>query len=117
MFKSISAIATASFLAAAFTILMPGFSPDVKANAPAPVVKSARADIPVNEPACAEQGWPYYQTGCMRDRAGNAGRAKAVRLVTADRIAVADPRTDPALLPQWPAYLTELQVSLRPTLR
>ncbi|NWG24255.1 MAG: hypothetical protein HXY30_07540 [Pseudorhodoplanes sp.] len=117
MFKSISAIATASFLAAAFTILMPGFSPDVKANAPAPVVKSDRADARAGETACAEQGWPYYQAGCMRDRAANAGRAKAVRLVTADRIPIADPRTDPGLLPQWPAYLAELQVSLRPTLR
>lgn len=112
MFKAISALAAAAIVAAAITILLPGFSPSVEASAPAPVTKSDVLTTASSETACERQGWPYYETSCVRDRSRNAGRAKAVRIVTADRIPLADPFTDPNLLPEWPLDLAALQMSL-----
>lgn len=107
--KAVSAIAAAAILSAAITILLPGFSPSVEASAPAPVSKSDRQS---GDSGCETQGWPYYETSCLRDRSRNAGRAKPVRIVTADRIALSDPFTNPNLLPEWPLDLAALQMSL-----
>jgi hypothetical protein len=112
MFRMMSAIATAGFLAAAITVLLPGFSPEVEASAPAPVAKSDRLATLSGDTGCITQGWPYYETSCLRDRSRKAGRATPVRLVTTDRVAMADPFTDANLLPDWPQHLAALQVSL-----
>lgn len=111
MVKAMSAVAAAACLAAAITVLMPGFSPSVEASAPAPVTKSDRL-AGSDDSGCTRQGWPYYETSCIRDRSRNAGRARPVRVVTTDRIALADPFTDPQLLPEWPLDLAALQMSL-----
>jgi hypothetical protein len=85
-YKAISAVAAAA-LGAAVIIALPGFSPQVEAGTPAPVVKSDRLDSPPVNLACAEQSWPYYQANCLRDRSQLTGQGRKVRLVTTDRLA------------------------------
>ncbi len=85
-YKAISAVAAAA-LGAAAIIALPGFSPEVEARTPAAVVKSDRLDIRPANLACAEQAWPYYQAGCLRDRSQLSGQGRKVRLVTIDRLA------------------------------
>lgn len=84
--KAVSAVAAAA-LGAAIVLALPGFSPEVEARTPAPVVKSDRLDIALAAPTCAEQAWPYYQSNCLRDRNQPSGQARTVRLVTTDRVA------------------------------
>lgn len=96
MWKTASAIAAAALLATAISLL-PGFSPQVAASVPA-AAKSDRAGAPAD---CAHHGWPYYDTACLRDGARKAGRARPVRIVTTDRLAFDDPRTDITLAPLW----------------
>jgi hypothetical protein len=86
IFKAVSAVVAAA-LGAAVVLALPGFSPEVEAGTPAPVVKSDRLDITLSAPACAEQAWPYYQANCLRDRSQPGGRARTVRLVSTDQIA------------------------------
>lgn len=81
MFRALSAIAGLAALAAGAIIFAGSL---VQASAPAPVEKSDRADA-VN---CELRNWPYYKTGCMRDETRNAGRARPVRVVSADRIKI-----------------------------
>lgn len=85
IYKAISAIAAAAF-GAAVMLALPGFSPQVEAAAPPPVVKSDRLDIRPAAPTCSEQAWPYYDASCLRSaRPGAAPRT--FRVVTTDRIA------------------------------
>lgn len=84
-YKTISAVAAAA-LGAALIIALPGFSPQVEAGTPAPVIKADRIDSPNSGIACAQQAWPYYQADCLRDRSQMSGQGRKVRLVTADRL-------------------------------
>jgi hypothetical protein len=84
MLKILSAIAGALLLAGTIVVL-PGMSPAVEASTPAPVNKADRLDYRPLGPNCSQQAWPYFENACMRDRSQNAGRAKAVRVVTTDR--------------------------------
>ncbi len=86
MFRGLSAIGAAA-LGAAVILALPGFSPEVAASAPAPVVKSDRLDLRLTGKACSQQAWPYYETACLRDRSQTGNQARSVRLVTTDRIA------------------------------
>jgi hypothetical protein len=81
MLRALSAIAGLAALVAGVIVLAGSL---VQASAPAPVEKSGRADA-MN---CEFRDWPYYKTGCMRDETRNAGRAKPVRVVSADRIKI-----------------------------
>jgi hypothetical protein len=93
IYRTLSAIA-AAVLGAAVMMALPGFSPAVEAGTPAmsasalsaPTVKTEQTvDRPlVSE--CAEQAWPYYAAGCLRDRSQASGQARVVRLVTTDRL-------------------------------
>jgi hypothetical protein len=84
MFKTISALAAAAFIAAIIAI-SPGFAP--KADASTPVgIKGDRLDIRVAASACAQKAWPYQDAGCLRDTTKNAGRAKTVRLISTGRL-------------------------------
>ncbi len=84
IYKALSAIAAAAF-GAALVLALPGFSPEVEARTPAPVVKSDRLDIqPAAAPTC-QQAWPYYDASCLRGTTG--GQPRTVRVVTTDRIA------------------------------
>ncbi len=84
--RTLSAIAAAALVAGAITII-PGTSDQVSASAPLKSGKSDRLDIrPVNA-NCAQQTWPYYDAACLKDVRQPMSRAKAVRVVTTDRIA------------------------------
>lgn len=106
MWKTISAIAAAAMIAGAVSLL-PGS--DVNASAPAVSPKTDRADL---QQSCAQHGWPYYTTACLRDDSRNAGRVLKVRIVSADRIPQANPDTHPDLTPHWPVALAELQIAV-----
>lgn len=86
-YKALSAVAAAA-VGAAVVVALPGFSPEVEARTPAPVVETGRLDIqPAAAPAsCSEQAWPYLAADCLRrDRPNNQSRQ--VRMITTDRIA------------------------------
>ena len=84
IYKALSAIAAAAF-GAALVLALPGFSPEVEAHTPPPVVKSDRLDIqPPAAPTCSQQAWPYYDASCLRGTTN--GQPRPVRVVTTDRI-------------------------------
>lgn len=118
MLKSVSLI-TAVLAGAA--MLFSAMTPEAAAVAPA--AKSDRAD---HAAACERQGWPYYEASCLRDQNRNAGRVMQVRIVTTDRVEIAQPAgaaieplpharqvdapADPLAVPAWPDYLANLKV-------
>jgi hypothetical protein len=82
MFKS-SYVIAAGLIAAAI-VSLPGLSP-VQAYAPDPAIKADRLDArPVSD--CSQREWPYYETGCLRDTKYPDGRARAVRMISIDRL-------------------------------
>jgi hypothetical protein len=86
IYKTLSAIAAIAF-GAAMVLALPGFSPEVEARTPPPVVKSDRLDArPVGQ-SCTQQAWPYYEANCLRNTNRPDGQARMVRVVTTDRIA------------------------------
>ena len=84
IFGSISAIALAALIAGGITIL-PSFSDKVVASAPIHSGKGDRLDIRPLGTQCSEQAWPYFEANCLRDGRATMGKAKATRIVTADR--------------------------------
>jgi hypothetical protein len=82
IYKALSAVAAAAF-GAALVLAIPGFSPEVEARTPPPVVKADRIDIQPAAPACNEQAWPYYNASCLQR---HSGQTRTVRLVTTDRV-------------------------------
>ena len=84
IFGSISAIGLAALIAGAITIL-PSFSDKVVASAPIHSGKGDRLDIRALGAECSEQAWPYFEANCLRDGRVTMGKAKAARIVTADR--------------------------------
>ena len=85
IYKALSAVAAAA-LGAAIVLAIPGFSPEVEARTPAPVVKSDRLNIQPAAPTCAEQAWPYYDASCLRSDRPNT-QPRTVRIVSTDRVA------------------------------
>ena len=83
IYKALSAIAAAAF-GAALVLAIPGFSPEVEARTPPPVVQADRLDIQPAAPACNQQAWPYYEAGCLQRP---NGQTRTVRVVTTDRVA------------------------------
>ena len=84
IFGSISAIALAALIAGTATIL-PTFSGKVVASAPIHSGKGDRLDIRPLGTQCSERAWPYFEANCLRDGRAMMGKAKAARIVTADR--------------------------------
>lgn len=107
MFKTLSAIALATMLAAAVT-LIPVLSPSVKASAPVPAGKSDRLETTT----CDLRNWPYYDAACLRDVSHNAGRGQKVRIVSTDRIAPNTADLDAPASPYPPAWLAWLPEQL-----
>jgi len=85
IYRILSAVAAAT-LGAAVVMALPGFSPAVEAGTSAPMVKSDRLDFRPLGSECTERAWPYYGANCLRDRSQVAGQARAVRLVSTDRL-------------------------------
>ena len=84
-YGSISTIALAALLVGGTTIL-PNFS-QVVASAPIHGGKGDRLDYRPLGTQCSELAWPNFEAGCMRDKRATMGKAKQVRIVTADRLA------------------------------
>jgi hypothetical protein len=83
MLKAVSAIAIATCVAAALTLL-PGFAPTVEASVPQALAKGDRLDIRTIGRDCSQQAWPNFEASCMR-RAGTKSDVREARLVTANR--------------------------------
>ncbi len=75
----------AAVVAAALTIIS-GASGKVSASAPLNSGKGDRLDIRVVGPKCSQQAWPHYEPGCIKDRKMPMGQAKAVRVVSTERV-------------------------------
>ena len=83
MIKVFSAVAVASFVATALTVL-PGFAPQVEASTPQVLAKGDRLDVRPRGRDCSQQAWPNFEASCLR-AAGTDTTVRQVRLVTADR--------------------------------
>lgn len=83
--KVIPAIAAAA-IGAAVVVAIPGFSPEADASTPPKVVKGDRLDIRPIGKDCSLQAWPYYESGCLRDRKRAMGQARTVRVISTDRL-------------------------------
>lgn len=83
MIKTFSAIAIASVVAAALTVL-PGFAPQVEASTPVALAKADRLEIRTAGRDCSQQAWPNFDASCLRV-AGSNNMIREARLVTADR--------------------------------
>ena len=86
-YQSISAVAIAGLLASAAMVL-PGTSDQVVASAPIHSGKGDRLDIRPLGAKCSQQAWPYFESGCVRDRRMAFGKARTARIVTADRVGI-----------------------------
>jgi hypothetical protein len=82
IYKALSAVAAAA-LGAAVVLALPGFSPEVEARTPAPVV-TTETQPAATAPTC-QQAWPYYDASCLRGTTN--GQPRTVRVVTTDRFA------------------------------
>ena len=68
--------------------LIPGLAPEVSARTADKIIATrlATAENPTLT-ACTES-WPYYQPECLRDDRQPDGRARAVRIISAEHSAV-----------------------------
>jgi hypothetical protein len=81
MIKLGAAVLVASFVAG-LVVTAPGVTPQVEAHTYA--AKAERLEAPrAYGAACSERGWPYFETGCLRD---TNSPARAVRMVGTDRV-------------------------------
>jgi hypothetical protein len=109
MSKVICAVAAAA-LGAAVVMVLPGFSPELQAHAgnpgqmvktdlglvvffqaanfesQTPPPKADRIDFRPVGAACSQNAWPYFETNCLRDRNNAMGTARAVRVISTDRL-------------------------------
>ena len=87
MLKAISAVSAVSATAALTGIfLMVPLTPSVEAHVPEAGAKTDRLDLKTYGGGCSQRSWPYFETNCLRDAASPRREAKAVRIVTADRL-------------------------------
>ena len=84
MLKTISALSAAAALAGIFFVVP--LTPSVEAHVPEVGVKSDRLDLKTYGSECSQRGWPYFESNCLRNAASPTREARAVRVVTADRL-------------------------------
>lgn len=75
----------AAAVIAALIVALPSLS-QVQARAPVLGAKGDRVDARPLGTACSKREWPYFETGCMRDAKYPFGEARAVRVVSIDRL-------------------------------
>jgi hypothetical protein len=85
MLKTVYAIAAAAIVAAAFVATL-SLSAQVEARGSVPGAKSDRADTRPLAKECSQRAWPYFEAACLRDARNPYGQARAVRIVSADRL-------------------------------
>jgi hypothetical protein len=86
MYKIVVAAIAAAAMLAGVAVLVPGVSDEVSASTPQPLAKGDRLDIRPVGAACSQRGWPHYESGCLRNLNSPTRQAKAVRVVTVDRL-------------------------------
>jgi len=86
MYKIVVAAIAAAAMLASVAVLVPGVSDEVSASTPQPLAKGDRLDVKPVGAACSQRGWPHYETGCLRNPTSPTRQAKAVRIVTVDRL-------------------------------
>src|SRR5262245_12569288 len=85
MIKTVTAISAAALVAGVITFL-PMISPKVEASTPQAAPKADRIDVRTPGTACSQRGWPHYEPACLRDARETAGAARAVRIISTDRL-------------------------------
>jgi len=85
MLKIAYAIVAAAIVAACL-IAVPSLSPQVQARAPVLGAKGDRVDARPLGTACSQHEWPYFEAACVRDAKNPFGEARAVRIVSTDRL-------------------------------
>ena len=88
MLKTVSAIAAAAFMAAAF-VPFPSLSPQVEAHSVVRGAKTDRADTRPLANGCSQRGWQYFEAACLRDARNAYGEARPARFVSSDRLVTA----------------------------
>jgi hypothetical protein len=73
----------------AYVLAVPGTEP--VAGTSHRGIKGDRLDIRPLATSCSEHAWPYYNNACLRDRRRPGERARAVRVVSADRLSPVKP--------------------------
>ena len=49
-------------------------------------IKGDRLDLQSYGTACSERSWPYFEAACLRNTVASTRQARAVRIVTTDRL-------------------------------
>ena len=88
MLRTAYAIVAAAIVSAAFLAFL-SLSMNLEANAHVPGIKGDRADARPLAANCSQHAWPYFEASCLRDPSKPFGQTRDVRLVSADRIAIA----------------------------
>jgi hypothetical protein len=86
MYKIVVAAIAAAAILAGVAVLVPGVSDEVSASTPQPLAKGDRLDLKPVGAACSQRGWPHYEAGCLRNLTSPTRQAKAVRVITVDRL-------------------------------
>jgi len=89
MLKALYAIGAAAIVATAFVATL-SISEQVEARAGAPALKADRADIRPLATDCSQKAWPYFEAGCLRDARNAFGEARQVRIISTDRLSLAE---------------------------
>lgn len=84
MLKTIYAIVSAAIIAGAFVTAL-SIADQVDARGSVPGAKADRADSRPLGTACSANGWPYFETSCLRDARNSFGQAREARIVSIDR--------------------------------
>jgi hypothetical protein len=101
MFKNILAVVAAAACAAMIVGFIPPPAPAVAAETPQAVPRHANStsdssslaiavavSVPeISKSVCA-RAWPYYESSCLHDGRQSDGKARDVRIITADRAVV-----------------------------
>ena len=85
MIKTVAAISAAALVAGLITFL-PITSFEVEASTPQAGAKADRLDLRPRGNTCSQRGWPHYEPDCLRDARETAGAARAVRIISTDRL-------------------------------
>jgi len=92
MIKQILLAITAAAACAAFVVIVPQLAPESAMAS----TQSGQSGVPLHEFVVAKeaqnsksdcsQGWPYYETTCLRDARRPSAAGRIVRVIAIDRI-------------------------------
>ena len=85
MLKTVYVVVVAAAIAAVFVTTL-SISIEVEARGSGPGTKTDRIDARPLARDCSQNAWPYFEASCLRNMRNPFGRARDVRLVSADRL-------------------------------